>query len=96
MQADGLLAVSDAMADDVAALGVPRHRIRVHHTGVDQSRFQPADREAAKRALGVTGPLILSLGALIPRKGHGVVIDAVARLPGVTLMIAGEGRSVRH
>ncbi|WP_433911257.1 glycosyltransferase [Sphingomonas yabuuchiae] len=91
MQADGLLAVSDAMADDVAALGVPRHRIRVHHTGVDQSRFQPADREAAKRALGVTGPLILSLGALIPRKGHGVVIDAVARLPGVTLMIAGEG-----
>ncbi|HIV76733.1 MAG TPA: glycosyltransferase [Candidatus Sphingomonas excrementigallinarum] len=91
MQANGLLAVSDAMADDVAALGVSRHRIRVHHTGVDQSRFQPVDRAAAKRALGVTGPLILSLGALIPRKGHGVVIDAVARLPGVTLMIAGEG-----
>ncbi|MBB4610258.1 glycosyltransferase [Sphingomonas yabuuchiae] len=91
MRADGLLAVSDAMADDVAALGVSRHRIRVHHTGVDQSRFQPIDREAAKRALGVTGPLVVSLGALIPRKGHGVVIDAVARLPGVTLMIVGEG-----
>ncbi|OMJ30742.1 glycoside hydrolase, partial [Sphingomonas sp. Sph1(2015)] len=91
MRADGLLAVSDAMADDVAALGVSRHRIRVHHTGVDQSRFQPIDREAAKQALGVTGPLVVSLGALIPRKGHGVVIDAVARLPGVTLMIVGEG-----
>ena len=91
MRADGLLAVSDAMADDVAALGVSRHRIRVHHTGVDQSRFQPIDREAAKRALGVTGPLVVSLGALIPRKGHGVVIDAVARLPGATLMIVGEG-----
>jgi len=91
MRADGLLAVSDAMADDVAALGVSRHRIRVHHTGVDQSRFQPIDREAAKRALGVTGPLVVSLGALIPRKGHGVVIDAVAQLPGVTLMIVGEG-----
>lgn len=89
--ADGLLAVSDAMADDVAALGIARHRIRVHHTGVDQARFQPIDRVAAKRDLGVVGPLVLSLGALIPRKGHGVVIDAVARLPGVTLMIVGEG-----
>ena len=89
--ADGLLAVSDAMADDVATLGVPRQHIRVHHTGVDQARFQPIDRGEAKRTLGVTGPLVLSLGALIPRKGHGVVIDAVARLPGVTLMIVGEG-----
>ncbi|WP_454278292.1 glycosyltransferase [Sphingomonas sp. Marseille-Q8236] len=89
--ADGLLAVSDAMARDVAALGVPRGSIRVHHTGVDQARFQPVDRAEAKAKLGIAGPLVLSLGALIPRKGHGVVIDAVARLPGVTLMIVGEG-----
>ncbi|MDY0958263.1 glycosyltransferase [Sphingomonas sp. CFBP8993] len=90
-QADGLLAVSDAMAEDVAALGVSRHRIRVHHTGVDQARFQPIDRLTARAALGITGPMVVSLGALIPRKGHGVVIDAVARLPGVTLVIIGEG-----
>ena len=90
-QADGLLAVSDAMAEDVAALGVSRHRIRVHHTGVDQARFQPIDRLSARAALGITGPIVVSLGALIPRKGHGVVIDAVARLPGVTLVIIGEG-----
>ncbi|MET4895716.1 glycosyltransferase [Sphingomonadaceae bacterium jetA1] len=89
--ADGLLAVSDAMARDVAALGVARSRIRVHHTGVDQTRFQPIDRDAAKAALGVAGPLVVSLGALIPRKGHHVVVEAVARLPGVTLMIVGEG-----
>ncbi len=90
-QADGLLTVSDAMAEDVMALGVSRHRIRVHHTGVDQARFQPIERAAAKQALGVAGPLVISLGALIPRKGHGVVIDAVARLPAVTLVIIGEG-----
>lgn len=90
-RADGLLAVSDAMADDVAALGVARQRIRVHHTGVDQAIFQPIDRPAAKQALGIRGPLVVSLGALIPRKGHHVVIDAVARLPGVELLIVGEG-----
>lgn len=90
-RADGLLAVSEAMADDVAALGVTRDRVLVHHTGVDQTRFAPADRAAAKAALGLSGPLVVSVGALIPRKGHDVAIRAVARLPGVSLMIAGDG-----
>ncbi|MGJ3629575.1 glycosyltransferase [Sphingomonas sp. MMS24-JH45] len=39
----------------------------------------------------MAGPLVVSLGALIPRKGHDIVVDAVARLPGVTLAILGEG-----
>lgn len=90
--ADGLLAVSGAMRDDMVAIGMPGDRIRVHHTGVDQDRFRPLEsRAAAKAALGVTGPLVVSVGALIPRKGHDVVIEAVAALPGVTLLIAGEG-----
>lgn len=89
--ADGLLAVSAAMRDDMAALGLPRDRIRVHHTGVDLDRFAPADRAALKRDLGVAGPLVVSVGALIPRKGHDVVVEAVTDLPGVTLAIAGEG-----
>jgi teichuronic acid biosynthesis glycosyltransferase TuaC len=89
--AAGLLAVSDAMRADMAAIGIPVDRIRVHHTGVDLVRFAPADRGAGKAALGVTGPLIVSLGALIPRKGHDVVIDAVAAIPGAHLLIAGEG-----
>jgi teichuronic acid biosynthesis glycosyltransferase TuaC len=87
--ADGLLAVSEAMADDMVALGMPRPR--VHYTGVDLDRFVPVDRKSAKAGLGVTGPLVVSVGALIARKGHDVVIDAVARLPGVQLRIAGEG-----
>ncbi len=89
--ADGLLAVSGAMRDDMAALGMPADRIRVHHTGVDLDRFVPVDRTAAKARLGVEGPLVISVGALIARKGHGTVLEAVRRLPGVTLLIAGEG-----
>ena len=89
--ADGLLAVSGAMRDDMIALGMPGDRIRVHHTGIDADAFHPVDRAAAKAALGVTGPLVLSLGALIPRKGHDIVLRAVATLPGFTLMIVGEG-----
>jgi glycosyltransferase involved in cell wall biosynthesis len=90
--ADGLLAVSASMRDDMATLGLPADRIRVHHTGVDLDRFQPVvDRSVAKAALGVTGPLVLSLGALIPRKGHDLVIEAVAALPHCSLAIAGNG-----
>ncbi len=89
--AAGLLAVGDAMKRDMIALGMPADRIRVHATGVDQDRFSPVDRDRAKTLLGVHGPLVVSLGALIPRKGHDVVIEAVAALPGVSLRIAGAG-----
>ena len=90
--ADGLLAVSAAMKADMTALGMPADRIRVHYTGVDLDRFAPvADRRAAKAALGIGGPLLLSVGALIPRKAHDLAIRALADLPGATLMIVGEG-----
>ncbi|MEG3083156.1 glycosyltransferase [Sphingomonas sp. PB2P12] len=90
--AAGLLAVSAAMKADMVTLGMPGDRITVHHTGVDQDRFRPADdRAAAKASLGVAGPLVIAIGGLLSRKGHDIVIDAVAALPGVTLLIAGAG-----
>ncbi|RHW16805.1 glycosyltransferase family 4 protein [Sphingomonas gilva] len=91
-EAGGLLAVAGALKADMAALGMPADRIRVHHTGVDLTAFRPAaDRAAAKAALGVAGPLVVSVGALIPRKGHDLTIRAVASLPDACLRIAGEG-----
>jgi teichuronic acid biosynthesis glycosyltransferase TuaC len=89
--AQGMLAVSEAMRRDMAAIGLPLERIRVHRTGVDLARFAPAERTLAKQAFGIDGPLVVSVGALIARKGHDIVIDAVAKLPGVALHIAGEG-----
>ncbi len=89
--ADGVLSVSDAMRDDLIAMGVPADKTETITTGVDLARFTPRDRAEAKAELGITGPLVLSVGALIPLKGHDIVIDAVATLPGVTLWIAGEG-----
>ncbi|WP_137864091.1 MULTISPECIES: glycosyltransferase [unclassified Sphingomonas] len=89
--ADGVLSVSDALRADMIAMGIPGERIETITTGVDLTRFAPRDGAAAKAELGVEGPLVLSVGALIPIKGHEIVIDAVATLPGVTLWIAGEG-----
>lgn len=90
-QADGMLAVSASLRRDMIAMGMPGERILVHHTGCDLARFHPVDRAEAKRALGVAGPLVVSLGSLIPRKGHGLVIEAMRELPDVTLWVAGGG-----
>ena len=89
--AAGLLAVSDAMKRDMVAMGMPADHIRVHRTGVDLGQFAPRDRSEAKAALNVRGPLVVSTGALIERKGHDIVIEAIAALPNVHLLIAGEG-----
>ncbi|MBX3561403.1 MAG: glycosyltransferase [Sphingomonas sp.] len=89
--ADGLLAVSAALKRDMAALGMPDDRIRVHHTGIDLERFRPADRAAAKARLGVDGPLLIGVGALVERKGHHLTIEALRRLPGATLIVVGDG-----
>jgi glycosyltransferase involved in cell wall biosynthesis len=89
--ASGLLAVSEALADDMAALGIPRDRIRTHRTGVDLDRFTPVDRAVAKARLGVSGPLLVTAGALIPRKGQALVLEALRAIPGATLFLVGEG-----
>jgi glycosyltransferase involved in cell wall biosynthesis len=89
--AGGLLAVSEALKRDMAALGMAEEKIRAHYTGIDLERFRPVDRAAAKRRLGVEGPLIVSAGNLVPLKGHRLVVEALAQLPGVTLLIAGDG-----
>ena len=89
--AGGLLAVSEATRERMIALGMPGERIRVHHTGVDLDLFRPLDRAATKAALGLFGPTIVTAGALIPRKGQTLAIEALALLPGAELVLIGEG-----
>jgi len=89
--AAGLLAVSAAMKADMAALGIAPDGIRVHYTGVDLDRFALADRAKAKADKGLAGPVIATLGALIPRKGQALVIEAMVGLPDATLLLFGDG-----
>jgi len=92
MAADGLLAVSAAMKRDMVALGIAPEKIRVHYTGVDLDAFHPGDRATLKAEMGFdSGPLIASVGALIPRKGQKLLIEALVALPRATLALAGQG-----
>ena len=68
-----VIATSEATAERlVAEFGMDRARIRVVVPGIDAAPRSPG-------AAG-TGCAILSIGALIPRKGHDVLIRALGRL----------------
>lgn len=92
-RADALIAVSAGLKEGLVALGAAPDKVTVLRNGVDLRVFRPAaDRMAARAALGFgPGPVLLSVGLLIERKGHHLTIEALRDLPGHTLVIAGEG-----
>lgn len=87
----GIITVCQALADALVDLGVDPAKVTVLRNGVDLELFQPGSRDDVRRRLGIEGPVVLSVGHLIERKGHHLVIDAIASLPDVRLYIAGDG-----
>lgn len=81
---DLFLAVSDALRDAAIARGYPAARTVTHYNGVDLGRFRPTE---TPREPG----LVLHVGRLVEKKGTANLMMAIARLPGATLAIAGDG-----
>jgi teichuronic acid biosynthesis glycosyltransferase TuaC len=89
--AGGLLSVSGGLKEEMIGLGMARERIEIHYTGADRRLFHPRDREQAKAALGLDGPVLLVSGNVVPRKGQLTALEALALVPGATLLVAGRG-----
>ena len=85
--AAGLLAVSAALRQDMGKAGFDAAKVAVHHTGVDLARFAPRTVWTSQADV----PTVVSLGALIPIKGHDLVIRALANIPEARLVVAGRG-----
>lgn len=102
-KADGLLAVSAALADDMRALGMPGDAIAIHTTGLDRDRFRPLGHTQLRAQLGKelgfalpdAAPLLAGVGALVARKGHALTIEALRELegshPDARLLLVGQG-----
>ena len=94
--ADLVIAPSAGLASRLRAQGV-RRPVVVLPTGVDLDTFQPGDREAARRALGLPpgGPLCLYVGRLDREKNLEFLLDAfalvAARQPDARLVLVGRG-----
>jgi glycosyltransferase involved in cell wall biosynthesis len=81
-RAGRVIAVSRDMADNVAALDVPRARIVTQHNGVDGETFALRDKAEARRRIGLDhdGPVILYVGNVRLTKGTKVAVEAMAPL----------------
>jgi len=100
-RAAAVVAVCTALKTSLVTLGADAAKIQVLRNGVDLDAFRPVDRAAMRARLGLppSARVIASVGNLIPLKGHHLVIEALAALPGALLLIAGqgpEGDTLRH
>jgi glycosyltransferase involved in cell wall biosynthesis len=97
--ASATTAVSQAAAGRLVRVGaVPRGRVTAIPNGFDFSRAQVAEGagEAIRRELGaVDGYLWVSVGRLVPEKGHDLLLEAFEVVhearPDARLVIAGDG-----
>lgn len=96
-RASRIVAVSHALGQRVAALGVDPGRIEVVYNGVDPTLFRLRDRAEARAALGLPADqrIILYVGNVLETKG---VLDLAAafeqvsaRQPSTSLVIVGDG-----
>jgi glycosyltransferase involved in cell wall biosynthesis len=90
-RADALITVSAGLREELRRFDVPADRITVLRNGVDLELFRPVDRHVARAKLGIDRPCLVSVGHLIPRKGHDLAIRALPALPDFMLLIVGEG-----
>jgi glycosyltransferase involved in cell wall biosynthesis len=94
--ADMVLPVTRVLGDIVASYGVDPQRIVVIPNGINGKRFESApDVEAAKRALGLEGRLVLGFTGFV-RDWHGLdkVLDMIVNDPPESprhLLVVGDG-----
>jgi glycosyltransferase involved in cell wall biosynthesis len=84
---DQITAISQALANATATVGIPRSKITVIPNGVNVTQFVPSAE--CRR------PLILYVGTLIKRKGVSYLVKAMAEVaevhPSSWLIVVGEG-----
>lgn len=95
-QAGKVIAVSDSLRQLAISLGMPADKGIVVGNGVDTIRFQPVDRQTARARckLPEKAKVLITVGALVERKGFHRVIDCLpalmARHPDLYYLVVGD------
>ena len=90
-----VFSVSESLRQVVLALGIAPDHVRVVGNGVDLDKFSPLPRSEARQLMSLTpgAPVLITVGALVERKGFHHVITLLPalreRFPGLTYLIVG-------
>ena len=94
-RASRIFAVSESLRQVAVGLGTPPDKVRVVGNGVDLERFSPLPRVDARQHLGLPAdvPVLITVGALVERKGFHRVIELLPalrqRFPGLVYLVVG-------
>jgi teichuronic acid biosynthesis glycosyltransferase TuaC len=94
-RATRIFAVSDSLKRHAVILGVAGDKILVVGNGVDTAKFHRLERRAARQRLGLPldAPVLVSVGALVERKGFHRVLECLPalrrRFPGLRYLVVG-------
>ena len=94
-RAEAVICVSDALRRRIAGLGADADKLVTLRNGVDLVSFTPAAREATRAKMALTGPVLATVGNLVPTKGQRHVVGCLQAIPGATLLVVGEGPDER-
>ena len=100
--ANCIITVCQALKDSIKQLGVLNTNIEVISNGIDSTQFQIIDRIIARKKLNLSTQkkIILTIGNLVPVKGHVRIIDAFHRIkeyhPDSLVFIIGDGPERFH
>lgn len=91
--AQASIGVCRALMDRLGELGADTSKLHTLSNGVDLIRFRPEDKQQARARLGLRAEAtyMVAVGHLIERKGQYIAIDALTRMPGVELLLVGDG-----
>jgi glycosyltransferase involved in cell wall biosynthesis len=95
---DRVVAISDAVHDQLESQGVPQEKLRTIRSSIDADACQPTwtrEQFLAEFTLGPTNRIVAVVAQLIPRKGHALLLEAWLlihkRCPDARLLIFGAG-----
>ncbi|MEO5376224.1 MAG: glycosyltransferase family 4 protein [Magnetococcus sp. DMHC-6] len=90
-RASGLITVCQALKDTLIDMGIVPNHITVLRNGVDLKKFHLPPTPTTTIPHKKMRWTLLSVGHLIERKGHDLIIRAIREIPQADLLIVGEG-----
>lgn len=89
---DGVIVPSEYLKRMVMGWGVDEEKIQVIYNATHQTESSPLTQHEARQQLGLeAGPLLLTIARLTAWKGVDHLLSALAQIPTVKLVVAGDG-----